>query len=355
MPCACLVQGDHQLTLDPVRGGLLIAHGLGDSAAVRKMANDAACIRMMTPAVPVALEMCQGSADGEDHKLGAKMGTVKGGRASATTKRVPVLQAACGRAHTILLQGPDESKKDPGAIRVYGDNHYGQLGLGHRQGCMMMTSIVPFFQQPRLHPVSTVAAGADFCMVLLQDGRLFAWGNNRDGQLGVGILAATVRPLVRGDGHVELAELVPGGALACAGQVSARDGIVWFQSTLPGYARHTVGEGDWQSESTPLGIWGHIEEELEAFACVEQQQIERMERRKDRLERELRAHYEAAVSSDQAVLRNMGEKREACQRQVQAVRVQCAKSLEAVTSEWLQEADDLLSRLLLIQAMALGR
>jgi hypothetical protein len=257
-------QGDHQLTLDPVRGGLLIAHGLGDSAAVSQMANEAACIRMMTPAVPVALEMCQGSADGEDHKLGAKMGTVKGGRASATTKRVPVLQAACGRAHTILLQGPDESKKDPGAIRVCGDNHYGQLGLGHRQSYIMTTSIVPFFQQPSLHPVAAVAAGADFCMVLLQDGRLFSWGNNRDGQLGVGILAATVKPLVKGHGHVELAALVPGGALARAGQVSARDRIVSFHSTLPGHTPHTVGEGDWQSESTPLGIWGHIEDELQA-------------------------------------------------------------------------------------------
>ena len=104
-------------------------------------------------------------------------------------------------------------------------------------------------------------------MVLLQDGRLFSWGNNRDGQLGVGILAATVKPLVKGHGHVELAALVglvPGGALARAGQVSARDRIVSFHSTLPGHTPHTVGEGDWQSESTPLGIWGHIEDELQA-------------------------------------------------------------------------------------------
>ena len=99
------------MTLDPVRWGLLIAHGLGDSAAVSQMANEAACIRMMTPAVPVALEMCQGSADGEDHKLGAKMGTVKGGRASATTKHAPVLQAACGREHTILLRGPANPRR----------------------------------------------------------------------------------------------------------------------------------------------------------------------------------------------------------------------------------------------------
>ena len=56
---------------------------------------------MMTPAVPVALEICQGSADGEEHKLGARMGIVKGGRASATTKRVPVLQVAYGRAYII--------------------------------------------------------------------------------------------------------------------------------------------------------------------------------------------------------------------------------------------------------------
>jgi hypothetical protein len=79
-----------------VRGTLLIAHGLSDSAKKSKID-----IRMMTPAVPVALEMCQGSADGEDHKLGARMGTVKGGRASATTKRMSVLQVACGRAYII--------------------------------------------------------------------------------------------------------------------------------------------------------------------------------------------------------------------------------------------------------------
>jgi len=80
--------GDGQLTLDADGGApILIAHGLADAATAGKIIDHAACVRMMTPAVPVAIELCAGSADGEDHKLQAGMGTVKGGysRAKACT------------------------------------------------------------------------------------------------------------------------------------------------------------------------------------------------------------------------------------------------------------------------------
>jgi hypothetical protein len=158
--------------------------------------------------------------------------------------------------------------------------------------------MLPFFQQPSLGQVRVVAAGADFSMVLLQDGRAFAWGNNRSGQLGLGILTAKILPLLPNNNYVEIAEVVAGGALASTEKVSAHHRIVGFQSALAGYPRHTVGEGDCAAESTlgPLGIWGLLEGELHAFARVEQHQVERMQRRKDMLERVLHMRYRGAVA-----------------------------------------------------------
>ena len=56
------------------------------------------------------------------------MGTAKGGRSSATTKRIPVLQAACGEKHSVMLTEVEGTR----GVRTCGDNEFGQLGLGHQ-------------------------------------------------------------------------------------------------------------------------------------------------------------------------------------------------------------------------------
>ena len=104
----------------------------------------------------------------------------------------------------------------------------------HAHTRTQVTQPVPFFRQPSLSPVAAVAAGAHFCMALLQDGTVYSWGNNRAGQLGQGILGVRFRPLVPGDSSVVIDALVPGGALQRTEQVLV--GCIWYTQHTHAYA-----------------------------------------------------------------------------------------------------------------------
>ena len=70
-------------------------------------------------------------------------------------------------------------------IYSWGDNNYGKLGLGHRNGvsipqknnllCSLITS-----------RIIAISCGSDHTMILTEQGELFACGHNNMGQLGVG-------------------------------------------------------------------------------------------------------------------------------------------------------------------------
>jgi len=277
---------------------------------------------------------------------------VQGGRASSTTKRIPVLQASCGRAHTIMLEGGETR-----GVRVCGANNYGQLGLGHQQPSSLMTYVVPLFKQPRFSIVASVAAGADFSMALLHDGRIFSWGNNRAGQLGLGILAANLKPLVKGNDFVAISAVIAGGAMARTEKISAGHRIQWFQSTLPGYQRHTVAQGDCSDESKlgALGVWGLLEEELAAFARLEQQQIQRMHYRKARLERLVQHRHQATAASDQGLQRQVTILENVCLRKCHEAESACQQDIQRMQAEWAAQETELIGSLLEREALALGR
>lgn len=344
--------GDAQIPLDVGGPPLLIAYGLGDAATAGRIMDHTACVRMMTPSVPVAIELNSGSADGEDHKLGAKMGTVKGGRAAATTTRIPIVKVSCGRAHTIMKQGGDE-----GGVRVCGENNHGQLGLGHKQPFALVTQVVPFFKQLKQGAVSSVAAGEDFCMVLLQDGRVFSWGQNRAGQLGLGILAATLKSLMPGDKFVEIAHVAAGGALACTAAVKATHRVTWFESTIAGAKRLHVGEGEWSDESAvgPMGVWGRIERDLAAFYTLEQEQMERMRRRQANIHRLLHSRYEATVAKDKALQRRIADLNADCYRKCKEASKLCQQDVQHMEVQWQKEAKDFVDKMLENEARAHGR
>lgn len=104
-----------------------------------------------------------------------------GPTAGGTDITVPVpgsgsfLAVASGLDHTLAL--------DPGGnIWAWGDNRYGQLGNGQR--------VVP--EQPRPSQVTigreyvAIAAGNDVSLAIDSTGRLYAWGLNNASQLGIG-------------------------------------------------------------------------------------------------------------------------------------------------------------------------
>lgn len=83
---------------------------------------------------------------------------------------------ACGRTHTLVFTSR-------GNLYACGGNNEGQLGLGD---CDDRTSfhLVEFFNKQG--PIKMLAAGSNTSAALTQDGRLYMWGDNSEGQIGLG-------------------------------------------------------------------------------------------------------------------------------------------------------------------------
>ncbi|GEM_PF-942617 len=69
---------------------------------------------------------------------------------------------------------------DKGAVKAWGDNSFGQLGLGDTSLRTMPTAI------PNLTAVRQISTGQSHTLAVLEDGTVMAWGYNAYGQLGLG-------------------------------------------------------------------------------------------------------------------------------------------------------------------------
>lgn len=87
--------------------------------------------------------------------------------------RVHIVAVAAGGKHSLALD-------DQGRVYAWGDNSQGQLGDSTR-----VSRAVPA-QVPGLLNVQAIAAGYEFSLALLNDGTVWAWGDNEFGQLGDG-------------------------------------------------------------------------------------------------------------------------------------------------------------------------
>ncbi|XP_059385609.1 X-linked retinitis pigmentosa GTPase regulator-like isoform X3 [Carassius carassius] len=92
--------------------------------------------------------------------------------------------AACGRTHTLVYTSR-------GNLYASGGNNEGQLGLGD---CDDRTSfhLVDFFSKHE--PVKMLSAGSNTSAALTQDGRLYMWGDNSEGQIGLGKESNSLNP-----------------------------------------------------------------------------------------------------------------------------------------------------------------
>ena len=92
----------------------------------------------------------------------------------------PITALALGDYHTCAL-GAD------GSVQCWGLNDHGQLGLGHKRNIganevpSLAVSTVPLGA-----PAQAIAAGKDTTCALLTDGTVRCWGENNYGQLGLG-------------------------------------------------------------------------------------------------------------------------------------------------------------------------
>ncbi|XP_056116722.1 uncharacterized protein DDB_G0290685 [Rhinichthys klamathensis goyatoka] len=83
---------------------------------------------------------------------------------------------ACGTDHTLV-------STSQGEIFAAGGNSDGQLGLGHCNGSVSFQRLRPFCDYA---PIKLLCAGDHTSAALTEDGRLFLWGDNSVGQLGLG-------------------------------------------------------------------------------------------------------------------------------------------------------------------------
>ncbi|XP_032117537.1 X-linked retinitis pigmentosa GTPase regulator isoform X7 [Sapajus apella] len=83
--------------------------------------------------------------------------------------------AACGRTHTLV-------STEGGNVYATGGNDEGQLGLGDTEERTTFHLISFFTSQ---HKIKQLSAGSNTSAALTEDGRLFMWGDNSEGQIGL--------------------------------------------------------------------------------------------------------------------------------------------------------------------------
>ena len=91
-------------------------------------------------------------------------------------KRDKIVALSCGDEHTAVAT-------KSGRLFTFGSNEYGQLGLGHYDN-VLRPSCVKCIKPDR---VLSLACGKTHTIIATESGRLFAFGSNNEGQLGIGL------------------------------------------------------------------------------------------------------------------------------------------------------------------------
>ncbi|XP_039698021.1 protein RCC2 isoform X2 [Pteropus medius] len=84
-----------------------------------------------------------------------------------------IVSAACGRNHTLALT-------ETGSVFAFGENKMGQLGLGNQTDAVPSPAQIMYNGQP----ITKVACGAEFSMIMDCKGNLYSFGCPEYGQLG---------------------------------------------------------------------------------------------------------------------------------------------------------------------------
>ena len=88
-----------------------------------------------------------------------------------------IVAVAGGEAHTLALAAD-------GTVYAWGSNQQGQLGLGTFDTARHTVPVVV----PGLSGITAIATGYRFSLALRNDGTLFAFGSNAEGQMGLGVV-----------------------------------------------------------------------------------------------------------------------------------------------------------------------
>ncbi len=111
------------------------------------------------------------------------------GACSSTTPKMlegakgrQVVDVACGLQHTVLVTASGE-------VLAWGSNKYSQCGTVAREAVVSLPAYVSGLFG---HRCATVACGGAHTLVVSDMGKIFSWGQNACGQLGLGHKTALV-------------------------------------------------------------------------------------------------------------------------------------------------------------------
>ena len=148
-----------------------------------------------------------------------------------------IIAVVGGTSHSLFL-------KNDGTVWAVGDNYYGQLGDGTSGASSHKTTPV---QVSGLTGVVAIAAGSSSSIALKNDGTVWAWGLNDDGQLGDGTTTQRNTP-VQVIGLTDIIA-VAGGYIHFV--FLKNDGTVW---SVGFNSDGQLGDGTITSRSTPVQV-----------------------------------------------------------------------------------------------------
>jgi alpha-tubulin suppressor-like RCC1 family protein len=160
---------------------------------------------------------------------------------SLTPVQIPnldsIMSVQAGLTHTFAL-------KNDGTLWGWGSNGVGQLGFGNKSA-----PVASPIQVPQMEAVVGVSASYYHSLALKQDGTVWAWGDNSNGQLGDGTLVEKLSPQqVPGLGSIIAISAGPYLNLALK-----QDGTVW---TWGNVNLGPLGDGNDTGSSVPVQVAG---------------------------------------------------------------------------------------------------
>ncbi len=134
-----------------------------------------------------------------------------------------IIQIAAGWKHAVAL------RKD-GTVWAWGRRDNGEIGDGKPEGLSALRAIGPT-RVPGLEGITQIAVARPHNLALRADGRVVAWGSNRDGELGNGGRLTGWTPTeVSGIDRVISIAAGTGGGKGLSGAIRS-DGTVWLWGT----------------------------------------------------------------------------------------------------------------------------
>jgi alpha-tubulin suppressor-like RCC1 family protein len=163
---------------------------------------------------------------------------LNGTDASGFNFSVTILGKMATATHSVFL-------KNDSTVWAWGNNGNGQLGVGST-----IQETIPV-QVSGLSGIMAVSAGNDFTLTLKNDGTVWAWGNNGNGQLGDGSTTQRTAPVqVGGLAGMTIVAVAAGFDHAVA---LKNDGTVWAWGKN---SNGQLGNGATADSATPVQVSG---------------------------------------------------------------------------------------------------